>query len=89
MEPDVLVLRTEKHLDDHMRMKVAGFCNVDLECVIQSEDLPSIYEVPVNMQRQGLDSAIMRTTFRCSLPVCAPSPLQARCSGSPFPARDS
>ena len=30
IQPDVLVLRTEKHLDDHMRMKVAGFCNVDL-----------------------------------------------------------
>lgn len=60
IQPDILILRTEKHLDDHMRMKVAGFCNVDLECVIQSEDLPSIYEVPVNMQKQGLDSAIMR-----------------------------
>ena len=60
IQPDVLILRTEKHLDDQMRMKVAGFCNVDLECVIQSEDLPSIYEVPVNMQRQGLDSAILR-----------------------------
>lgn len=60
IQPDLLILRTEKHLDDHMRMKVAGFCNVDLECVIQSEDLPSIYEVPVNMQRQGLDSAILR-----------------------------
>ena len=60
IQPDVLVLRTEKHLDDAMRMKVAGFCNVDLECVIQSEDLPSIYEVPVNMQRQGLDAAILR-----------------------------
>lgn len=60
IQPDILILRTEKHLEDNMRMKVAGFCNVDLECVIQSEDLPSIYEVPVNMQRQGLDSAILR-----------------------------
>ncbi|UKK51169.1 CTP synthase [Prevotella sp. E13-17] len=60
IQPDILVLRTERHLDDGMRMKVASFCNVDLECVIQSEDLPSIYEVPVNMQRQGLDAAIMR-----------------------------
>ncbi|MGN1236726.1 MAG: CTP synthase, partial [Bacteroidaceae bacterium] len=60
IQPDILILRTEKHLDDNMRMKVAGFCNVDLECVIQSEDLPSIYEVPVNMQRQGLDAAILR-----------------------------
>ena len=60
LQPDILILRTEKHLDDHLRQKVAGFCNVDLECVIQSEDLDSIYEVPVNMQRQGLDAAIMR-----------------------------
>ena len=60
IQPDILILRTERHLDDHLRMKVAGFCNVDLECVIQSEDLPSIYEVPVNMQRQGLDAAILR-----------------------------
>ncbi|MBR1487396.1 MAG: CTP synthase [Bacteroidales bacterium] len=60
IQPDILVLRTERHLDDSVRMKVASFCNVDLECVVQSEDLPSIYEVPVNMQRQGLDAAILR-----------------------------
>ena len=60
IQPDILVLRTERHLDDAMRMKVASFCNVDLECVVQSEDMPSIYEVPVSMQRQGLDAAIMR-----------------------------
>ena len=60
IQPDILVLRTERHLDDHIRMKVASFCNVDLECVVQSEDMPSIYEVPVSMQRQGLDAAIMR-----------------------------
>ena len=66
IQPDILVLRTERHLDDTMRMKVASFCNVDLECVVQSEDLPSIYEVPVNMQHQGLDAAIMR---RIGIPV--------------------
>ena len=60
IQPDILILRTEKHLDDNLRSKVAGFCNVDLECVIQSEDLDSIYEVPVNMQKQGLDAAILR-----------------------------
>ncbi len=60
IQPDILVLRTERHLDDSLRMKVASFCNVDLECVVQSEDMPSIYEVPVSMQRQGLDAAIMR-----------------------------
>lgn len=60
IQPDVLVLRTEKHLNESIRKKVAAFCNVDLDCVVQSEDLPSIYEVPVNMQNQGLDSAILR-----------------------------
>ena len=60
IQPDILVLRTERHLDNALRMKVASFCNVDLECVVQSEDMPSIYEVPVSMQRQGLDAAILR-----------------------------
>ena len=60
IQPDIVVLRTERHLDDALRMKVASFSNVDLECVVQSEDLPSIYEVPVSMQRQGLDAAILR-----------------------------
>ncbi len=59
IQPDVLVLRTEKHLDQNILKKVASFCNVDLDCVVQSEDLPSIYEVPVNMQNQGLDTAIL------------------------------
>lgn len=60
IQPDVLILRTEKHLDEPVLKKVANFCNVDLDCVIQSEDLPSIYEVPINMQNQGLDTAILR-----------------------------
>ena len=60
IQPDILVLRTEKHLDEGIMRKVASFCNVDIDCVVQSEDLPSIYEVPVNMQAQGLDAAILR-----------------------------
>lgn len=60
IQPDVLILRTEMHLDDNIRQKVASFCNVDLECVVQSEDMPSIYEVPVSMQKQGLDAALLR-----------------------------
>ena len=60
IQPDILILRTEKHLEEGILKKVASFCNVDLDCVIQSEDLPSIYEVPVNMQKQGLDTAILR-----------------------------
>ena len=59
IQPDILILRTEKHLGDGIRKKVAAFCNVDFDCVMQSEDLPSIYEVPVTMQNQGLDTAIL------------------------------
>ena len=66
IQPDVLILRTEKHLDNAILLKVANFCNVAPDCVVQSEDLPSIYEVPVNMQHQGLDAAILR---RLQLPV--------------------
>ncbi len=60
IQPDILVLRTEHHLSDDLRRKVAHFCNVDLEAVVQSEDLPCIYQVPVNMQHQGLDATILR-----------------------------
>ena len=60
IQPDILVLRTEMHLSDTIRKKVAAFCNVDFDCVVQSEDLPSIYEVPVNMLNQKLDEAILR-----------------------------
>ena len=62
IQPDILVLRTERLLDDHMRMKVVSFCNVELDCVILSEDMTSIYEVPVSMLQQGLDVAILRKT---------------------------
>lgn len=59
IQPDILVLRTEMHLERALMRKVAMFCNVDPDCVVQSEDLPSIYEVPIHMQQQGLDCAIL------------------------------
>ena len=60
IQPDILILRTELHLERSILDKVASFCNVEPDCVVQSEDLPSIYEVPVNMLRQGLDISILR-----------------------------
>jgi len=60
IQPDVLILRTEHHLSDDLRTKVAHFCNVETDAVIQSQDLPSIYEVPVNMHAQKLDEVILR-----------------------------
>ena len=60
IQPEVLVLRTEHALSDELKQKVAHFCNVDPSAVVQSQDMPSIYEVPVNMQQQGLDAIILR-----------------------------
>lgn len=60
IQPEVLVLRTEHDLSDDLRAKVAHFCNVEAEAVIQSQDLPSIYEVPLNMLRQGLDAICLK-----------------------------
>lgn len=60
IQPDILVLRAERDLGPGLLTKVANFCNVDKDCVVQSIDMPTIYEVPVRMQEQGLDSAILR-----------------------------
>ncbi len=60
LQPDVLVLRTEKHITNEVRKKVALFCNVDTEAVIESIDVPTIYEVPLKMLEQGLDLVILR-----------------------------
>lgn len=55
MQPDILVLRTEKHLTNEVRRKVALFCNVDVSAVVESIDVPTIYEVPLMMLNQKLD----------------------------------
>ena len=60
IQPDILVLRAEHELNAGLRKKVAHFCNVDEDAVIQSLDMPSIYEVPLSMQAQKLDAIILR-----------------------------
>lgn len=62
IQPDILVLRTEHNLTTELRRKVALFCNVEPEAVIQSIDVPSIYEVPLKMQEQKLDEIVLRKT---------------------------
>lgn len=59
IQPDILVLRTEVELRESMLHKVAQFCNVTEKAVIQSLDAPSIYEVPLMMHAQGLDSIVL------------------------------
>ncbi|MDR2466520.1 MAG: CTP synthase [Prevotellaceae bacterium] len=60
VQPDILVLRTEKNLGDDIRGKVARFCNVEKDCVIESIDASSIYEVPMLMMTEGLDRTVLR-----------------------------
>ncbi len=59
VQPDVLVLRTEHPITPEVRRKVALFCNVAPEAVIESIDVPSIYEVPIRMQAEGLDKIVL------------------------------
>lgn len=59
IQPDILVLRTEKELPVTMRRKVAQFCNVAPEAVIESLDQPTIYQVPLRMHEQGLDQMVL------------------------------
>lgn len=60
VQPDVLVLRTEHELGEGIRKKVALFCNVDPDAVIQSIDVPTIYEVPLKMQDEHLDRIVLK-----------------------------
>ncbi|MFH1771646.1 MAG: CTP synthase [Candidatus Omnitrophota bacterium] len=58
--PDIILCRTEKVLAKEARDKIALFCNVDAEAVIPAIDVKSIYEVPFNFKREGLDKLIVR-----------------------------
>ena len=57
---DVLVCRTEHELSDDLRKKLALFCNVKQEAVIQSIDAKTIYDVPILMYEEGLDKVVMK-----------------------------
>jgi CTP synthase len=62
IQPDILVLRTEHDMTAEARRKIALFCNVAPDAVIQSIDVPSIYEVPLKMHEQHLDEIVLRKT---------------------------
>lgn len=60
IQPDILLCRTEKPLPESERAKIALFCNVRKEAVIQALDAPSIYAVPLQYHREGLDDEVLR-----------------------------
>ena len=59
IQPDILVCRTEYHLDSDLRKKIALFCNVEQKCVIESIDAKTIYEVPLLMKEEKLDEVVI------------------------------
>lgn len=60
IQPDLLVLRTEHDIPEGMKNKIAQFCNVSPDAVIQSLDCPSIYEVPLMLHAQHMDDIVIR-----------------------------
>lgn len=60
IQPDILVLRAEQNINEDIKRKVAQFCNVELDAVIQSPDVDTIYQVPLIMQEEKLDQIVLR-----------------------------
>ena len=60
IQPDILMLRTEVPIDQNTRERLAQFCNVDTDCVVQNLNAKSIYEVPLNMEKEGLGNAVCK-----------------------------
>jgi CTP synthase len=72
IQPDILVLRTERNLNSDIKKKVALFCNVEVSAVIESVDVSTIYEVPIRMLEEKMDQTVLR---KLSLPVMEKPPL--------------
>jgi CTP synthase len=60
VHPDVIVCRTEEPLSNDLKKKIALFCNVKLDAVIEAIDASSIYEVPLMMLQEGLDVIVLK-----------------------------
>ncbi len=59
IQPDILVCRTEHHLNQELRKKIALFCNVNINAVIESIDASTIYDVPLLMLKEQLDKTVL------------------------------
>ena len=60
IQPDILLCRADREVPEEMREKIAAFCNVEQAGVIIARDVPSIYEVPLNLAGQGVDTLALR-----------------------------
>jgi CTP synthase len=60
IQPDILVVRTERPVPDDVKRKIALFCNVDYGAVIESPDVKSIYQIPLSFREQGFDDKVLQ-----------------------------
>ncbi|HJU68157.1 MAG TPA: CTP synthase [Gemmatimonadaceae bacterium] len=60
IQPDILICRSERPLSADVKRKIALFCNVEFGCVIESRDVPTIYEIPIAFHEQGLDARVVQ-----------------------------
>ena len=60
IQPDILICRSERPLSADVKRKIALFCNVEFGCVIESRDVPTIYEIPIAFHDQGLDARVVQ-----------------------------
>ena len=69
IRPDVIVCRCEHPIDSHIREKIALFCNVPKKHVIENRDMPTLYEIPLALEKEGLaEIAIRQLHLKCSAP---------------------
>jgi CTP synthase len=60
IQPDILLCRSDRHIPSDLKRKIALFCNIAEGCVISMEDVDTIYAVPAELAREGLDKQILR-----------------------------
>ena len=60
IQPDAIVVRSDRQVPDAMRAKIGRMCDVDTDAVVNAADAPSIYDIPKTLHSQGLDAYIVR-----------------------------
>ncbi len=68
VQPHILVCRTEHTLGEDRKRKIAEFCNVEKDCVIEALDADTIYDVPINLKKERLDEIVMQQLGYKGLP---------------------
>lgn len=65
IQPDILVCRCDQPIEEGMKRKIAMFCNVNVDCVIDNTDVSSLYEVPLMLEKNGLARIVCRRLGIC------------------------